>query len=164
MQTKDVMIKQYQYNYWANERIFQKASLVSKEDFYAASVVEGRSLQQVLSHMVRVEKVWRLLACDGEVDPAQLPTNEQMTTGGAILAYARQEEKEMLNFLEGLTDEELAQNLTITRWDGVKVSMLRWQMLVHLANHSMQHRSEAAVLLTQLGHSPGDLDFLFFVL
>jgi len=70
----------------------------------------------------------------------------------------------MRAFLESLSDDELVESLNITRWDGVKVTMTRWHMLVHLASHSMQHRTEAAVLLTQYGHSPGDLDFLFFVL
>ena len=37
-----------------------------------------------------------------------------------------------------------------------------WQMLAHLANHGTQHRSEAAVLLTRAGRSPGDLDMIFF--
>ncbi|HEY6015005.1 MAG TPA: DinB family protein, partial [Candidatus Limnocylindrales bacterium] len=33
-------------------------------------------------------------------------------------------------------------------------------MLLHLANHDTQHRSEAAVLLTQAGRSPGELDLI----
>jgi uncharacterized damage-inducible protein DinB len=38
-----------------------------------------------------------------------------------------------------------------------------WQQMVHQVNHGTQHRSEAAVMLTQFGHSPGWLDFLYFI-
>lgn len=65
-------------------------------------------------------------------------------------------------YLALLQEADLAAQLTIKRWDGVELDMIRWHMLSHLLMHSMQHRSEAAVLLTQYGRSPGDIDFLFF--
>jgi uncharacterized damage-inducible protein DinB len=36
-------------------------------------------------------------------------------------------------------------------------------MMWHVLNHSMQHRSEAAVALTGMGRSPGDLDLLEYL-
>ena len=42
--------------------------------------------------------------------------------------------------------------------DGVPM----WQMLAHVVNHGTQHRPEAAVILTEAGRSPGDLDMIFF--
>jgi uncharacterized damage-inducible protein DinB len=38
-----------------------------------------------------------------------------------------------------------------------------WQQLLHQTNHATQHRSEAALLLTRLGYSPGWLDLLVYV-
>jgi uncharacterized damage-inducible protein DinB len=37
-----------------------------------------------------------------------------------------------------------------------------WQQLINQVNHATQHRSEVAVILTECGHSPGDLDFLVY--
>lgn len=40
---------------------------------------------------------------------------------------------------------------------------MRWQMLLHQANHAMQHRSEVAVFLTEFGFSPGQLDLMRYL-
>ncbi|MGZ9221207.1 MAG: DinB family protein [Anaerolineales bacterium] len=38
-----------------------------------------------------------------------------------------------------------------------------WHAMAHLVNHGTQHRSEAAAMLTDFGHSPGDVDMLYFL-
>ena len=163
MLTKEIMEMQFGYNAWANGRILHQASLVTAEQFNQPSVVGERSLREILGHLALVERVWRLLADLGEFEPGQLPADEQLATVKAIRSVLAVEQEQMAVFLAGLNDEELAREMTIKRWDGIKIVMARWQMLQHLLLHSMQHRTEAAVLLTNLGRSPGDLDFLFFV-
>ena len=39
-----------------------------------------------------------------------------------------------------------------------------WHYVMHLVSHGLQQFSEAAVLLTRAGHSPGEIGFLEFVM
>jgi uncharacterized damage-inducible protein DinB len=36
--------------------------------------------------------------------------------------------------------------------------------ITHLMLHGMQHRSELALMLTGFGHSPGDIDLVFYLM
>ena len=69
----------------------------------------------------------------------------------------------MRSYLAGLTDEDLDSIIRYTRTGGTWFETLLWQILLHVINHGTQSRSEAAVLLSQFGHSPGDLDYMIFL-
>jgi len=62
-----------------------------------------------------------------------------------------------------LTDADLARVVEYTNMQGERWAYPLWQQMIHQVNHATQHRSEAAVMLTKLGHSPGWLDLLYFV-
>ena len=65
----------------------------------------------------------------------------------------------MRGYLAILTDERLAGDVLWQDLDGNQRRLPDlWLSLLHLVNHSTQHRSEAAEALTMIGHSPGDLD------
>jgi len=158
----EMMGTQFGYNDWANGRILTKAAFVSDEQLNQDTDVNDQSLRQILGHIARVERVWRLLAETGQVEPSQLPSDESLSSVNAIESILAEEHRNMQTYLAGISEDDLSASLTITRWDGIKVVMIRWHMLTHMLLHSMQHRSEAAVLLTNYGHSPGNIDFLFY--
>jgi uncharacterized damage-inducible protein DinB len=60
----------------------------------------------------------------------------------------------MRAYLAALSDEDAA---------GPFYDVILWQVIAHVAHHGMQHRSEAALLLTHFGHSPGDIDMVFWL-
>ncbi len=63
--------------------------------------------------------------------------------------------KEALRAFLAILDDA---QLHYTRTNGEPRSRIFWQLLVHIVNHGTQHHTEAAILLTQYGASPGDID------
>jgi uncharacterized damage-inducible protein DinB len=57
----------------------------------------------------------------------------------------------------------LEEQIAFTRPAGT-VWIARWQGIVHCANHATQHRSELAMMLTDLGRSPGDMDMFLWMI
>ncbi len=71
----------------------------------------------------------------------------------------------MTLFDSTLDDAMLDDRVQFRRLSGeLSDSFTRWHLLMQLVTHGIHHRSEAAALLTAYDQSPGDLDFLFFVL
>jgi uncharacterized damage-inducible protein DinB len=60
-----------------------------------------------------------------------------------------------------LTPELLA--LTVSREPRFQ-SLTRGDAVLQLLTHAAHHRGETAMLLSEIGGSPGDLDYIFFAL
>jgi uncharacterized damage-inducible protein DinB len=161
MNLKDIQLI-YDYNYWANERIFSAAAGLTPEQFAAPASFPFGGLRGTLVHILDAERNWRTrfegLPYPGDLVEAEYPA------AADLQARFRDEEKEMRRYLSGLSDAALPGPVTydIDIPPGKRTRIL-WQCLYHVVNHGTQHRSEAAALLTDYGHSPGDLDFTSFL-
>jgi uncharacterized damage-inducible protein DinB len=69
----------------------------------------------------------------------------------------------MRDYLDSVDDAALASVVRYTNEEGIVRERILWHCLYHVVNHGTQHRSEAAAILTELGRSPGDVDFTFFL-
>jgi uncharacterized damage-inducible protein DinB len=72
------------------------------------------------------------------------------------------EQQEMRVYLDTLTEETLNGTIRYVI-PGVVRERVVWHILLDALFHAMQHRSEAAALLTTYGQSPGDYDFTMFL-
>jgi uncharacterized damage-inducible protein DinB len=152
----------FDYNDWANGRITAVAERVSDEQLLAPANASHGSLRDTLVHMLSAEWIWRLRCQEGVSPEAPLPS-DHYPDFAALRDRWQKESAALRGYIEGLSDEDLAQTVHYSSTGGRLYSDTTWHILVHLVNHGTQHRSEAAVLLTDYGHSPGDLDFILFL-
>jgi len=149
------------YNYWATARVLNAAANVSPEQFAAPFKLSHGSLRGALVHVLGAEAVWRL-RCQTGISPSALPAESDFPSLESLRVRWAEEEDAMRSFLAALTDDQLNQRIQYKTTKGVPFENVLWQLLAHVVNHGTQFRSEAAIALTEYGHSPGDLDMLAF--
>lgn len=150
----------YRYNQWANTRILDTVSQLSHDEYMSQGAHPHRYLHGVLTHILFAEWIWRNRWAG--VSPTTRLLPEEFPTFGALKARWQAEDTELQKFLDGLTGERLNGPFQYSSTEGVRFENILWESMAHVVNHGTQHRSEAAVVLTELGHSPGDLDMILF--
>ena len=160
MKTQDILFL-FDYNDWANERILGAAARVSPEQFVAPAMVSHGSLRGMLAHALGVEILWRQ-RCQTGISPSAILKEEEFATFDVLQAAWLRESQAWHAYLATLTDEMLEQRVKYQTMRGADHEDILWQLLAHVVNHGTQCRSEAGLVLTAYGQSPGDLDLLFF--
>jgi uncharacterized damage-inducible protein DinB len=155
MNKQDIQLL-YNYNQWANAKILNAASDVTQEEFLAVGTYPHGGLRGTLVHTLFAEWIWRN-RWEGQ-SPTQRLKPEDFPTFQSLRERWAQEEGLLMKFVEELTDEKLNNEFNYLTTDGKSFKRTLWQSMTHLVNHGTQHRAEAAALLTDLGHSPGDVD------
>ena len=151
----------YKYNKWANAKIMDSASEVTHDQFNADANFPHGGIRGTLVHTLFAEWIWRH-RWEGTSPVVHLKPEDFPTFESLRLRWA-DEEKALFAFVDNVTDERLESHFLYTSTEGSPYQRVLWHTMLHLVNHGTQHRSEAAAMLTDLGHSPGDIDFVYFL-
>jgi uncharacterized damage-inducible protein DinB len=157
----DVVRNLYDYNAWANARILDAAAQLDAAQLVAPGGASFDSVRDTLVHTMFAQWLylerWQGRSPRARFDPKEF--------GDVASVRARWDgiERDTQAFVAGLTDRRLGEVVEYTNVDGERWAYPLWQQMIHQVNHATQHRSEAAVMLTRLGRSPGWLDLLYFV-
>ena len=160
MNKQDIRIL-YQYNQWANAKILNAAAHVTQDQYLAPASFPHGGLRGTLVHALFAEWIWRNrwegTSPTRRLKPEEFPTIESLRTRWL------EEEKQLMDFVDRVTDEKLDNTFSYTNTSGKPLTKILWQAMAHLVNHGTQHRTEAAAILTDFGHSPGDIDLIYFL-
>jgi uncharacterized damage-inducible protein DinB len=154
----------YAYDAESTERILSTAAKLSDQQFVARHIRGQRSVRDTLVHMIDTQ-VCHFSWIDGSMSReesfARRFPPEDYPDIAAVRRFTEVAAANVRGFLATVTsDADLSRLLPRAQGDGGPAGRRVWEVLLHVANHSTQHRSEVAVMLTALQRSPGDLDLL----
>ncbi len=158
---REMVATMYRYNTWANDRILDTAAELSADEYRSPGGASFDSVHDTLVHIMGAQWLW--LSRWKGTSPTALPPAGAFADLGALRRRWAEIEANTQAFLAALTEPQLERVIEYRNFEGERWAYPLWQQMLHQVNHGTQHRSEVAMLLTRFGHSPGWLDFLYFV-
>jgi uncharacterized damage-inducible protein DinB len=157
---KEMLTALYEYGIWANARLLASAASLGDAQLGEKLTKGADPILLTFAHLLGADLRW-FARWRGDPTPAFVPTDartlEDVRGRWNALNPARGA------YIASLDEAALREPILWVR-DQDSVKIPRWQAMLQCANHGTQHRSEIAAMLTDLGHSPGNLDFVLYCL
>ncbi len=148
------------YDTWATNRLLLVADNVKVAELSAPTNLSYGSILGVLTHVLDAGHIWRTRCQYGETPPPLLgtpaPSLADFRTAWESEATA------MRDYLATLEDDNLQTPITYRLRSGDTFTQPVWELLMQVVNHGTHHRAEITGRLRELGHSPGNLDFVVY--
>ena len=146
----------YDHHAWAMDRLLARARDVSPDLAAEAGRPDGLGLRDTLAHIVSAEGNWLRRFQRRERYPRFRPDS----VAGVATAWIGLQ-AEFRVFLAGLEASDLDRPIVRDTHPRDRGTLGRG--ITHVIMHGAQHTAEAAELLTRLGRSPGQLDYMEFL-
>ncbi|MGH9195564.1 MAG: DinB family protein [Acidimicrobiia bacterium] len=150
----------YRYNRWANGRVFEAISGLTRDEFVKDLGGSYSSVRDTLTHIVWAEWLW-LQRWRG-TSPQTVFDTADFPWPAALKARWLEVEVEQRAFVEVVTAERLLSVVPYVNLQGRTWQYALWRQMYHLVNHSSYHRGQVITMLRQLGAQPVSTDFLVF--
>jgi uncharacterized damage-inducible protein DinB len=148
----------FDHNYWARDRQLQACAGLTGEQFLRPLGNSFPSLRDTLTHLLAAEWLW-LERWRGRA-PRTLLAPAEFPTLAALSQRWQTVEREMREYVAGLSEEALKCSATYVNTRGQTWTYTLWRMILHLLHHQGYHRGQVTALLRQLGVQPPMVDFL----
>ena len=151
------------YNRWMNDKLYALAATLSDEERKRNRGAFFKSIHGTLNHLLLADRVWLArftgVTVPGDfIGPGIRSLDQELFADFDDLRKERAlTDEEILNWVNGLTQERLAAPLVYMR-AGQKQEAPLWWAVAHVFNHQTHHRGQVTALLTQHGVDPGVTD------
>lgn len=160
---KNHFIQLYDYNYWANLRVWDCAMKTSDEDYFKDNDFSVGSVYTQLFHTMAVEDWWLGFLLTGEVKFLQDTDYEIYKDREKFRQKWDEINTRNMTYIKAVTDDELRREVKVHWWEDSDPSITVAQALTQVANHSTDHRAQAMAVLHMLGYEGIGQDFLSYL-
>lgn len=151
----------FAYDIWARARLLAAVEGLPEREYFALQPMDYGSVHGTLVHTFAAETLW--FSRWHGTSPERMLHGRHITSLAALQQRWREHAPQLQEFLAALDDESLTNGVVDYRsTEGEPWRRYLWETMAHLVNHGTHHRSEVAAAISQLGHSPGDLDMIAF--
>jgi uncharacterized damage-inducible protein DinB len=159
MTLKDIT-ELFEYNLWANNRLFEAAAQLPPEQYLQDYKSSHGGIHGTLTHIVAAQKIW-VSRWKGAPEETLLQTKDVASLLDLISIWERVS-SDTAGVLKSMTDERLQETITMTTTTGKQFTHTYQEMMQHLINHSSTHRGQVATMIRQLGIRPPTIDLIAY--
>lgn len=152
----------FEHNYWVRDKLLANLALVEADSLNERRPVSFGSVLGTMTHVLKAENVWRV-RCQSGISPKTVKYVDALESIEALRQAWHVEEREMRGYLASLDAEQMGADVSYTSIRGGQFTNVLWHIFFQLLFHATTHYSEIAAFLTELGHSPGNLDFIIYI-
>ena len=149
----------YNYHFAENRKVWEHIASLSFEQFNQLNDYSRGSVREQVVHLLDAEDMWF-----SELQNAQplepLPETTDVDDREEIRAHWDKVEKNIRAYLSTLQDDMLFTK-TIKEPEDDK-DLIVWQVLLHIANHTTDHRAQLLRALHDLGADTKYQDYIFY--
>jgi len=159
--TKPVLLTELDYTIWANHVVLHACTALTAAELTFNIQTSHSSIIRTLRHMYDAERSWI-----ANLISDSIPSIAEIEAAGAADQSRPDPPLESLlqlwpnvwenahRWIAPLNDEDLTHELTCRLRNGGDLRLPRWKVLLHMANHSTQHRGQIISMFRALGKQP----------
>ena len=150
----------FRYNYWAWARVWECVEELTEEQFTRVLNFPWDSVHGQVVHVMGGEYVWIERMLGGT--PENLFYTKDYPTRAAIRQRWDQIEARAFSFLDNLSEAELLSDFTYSNTRGETYTNNRRNILLHVINHSTDHRAQILAMMHSMGARTVEQDLIHF--
>jgi len=150
------------YTIWADDHISQIVRQVTQGDpalLTAPQPLALKSILETIVHVMAAQHAW-LLRLEGHSPTRLVDSSDYPDLDSLSIEWARVHKAWAAFVASGINPDRL---ITYKTTNGVEYTHPLGLLVWHMVNHSTEHRGQLAAMCTAAGHSPGDIDLLYYL-